>query len=95
MQERFLFIRYDENIELTFVSYYSNLDDVFLHHRFEVPYEILNRLGYAYNSSLDGTGCLLFDLESDELMLGTFNGGDVVRLLKTAIREIKLNYLGI
>jgi len=96
MQERFLFIRYDENIELTFVSYYSNLDDVFLHHRFEVPYEILNRLGYCANSTLDGTGCLLFDLDkTDELMLGTFNGDDVVRLLKTALRDIKLNYLGI
>ncbi len=94
MHDRYLFLTYNKNIELTFVSYYSNLDDVFLHHRFKVPYEILNRLGYASNSSSDGTGCLLFDLESGEFMFETFNH-NVVRLLKTALREIKLNYLGI
>jgi hypothetical protein len=95
MHDRYLFLTYNKNIELTFVSYYSNLDDVFLHHRFKVPYEILNRLGYAANSSSDGTGCLLFDLDkTDELMLRTFNV-DIVRLLKTGLRELKLNYLGI
>ena len=100
MNKEFLFITFDENEELKFVSLYYSLDDVFLAHRFKVPLHILKRVGYAKNRSNDGSGCFLFYLGYDFDHLTFSKLEDVMRkkitsLLKSALREVKLNELGI
>ncbi len=94
MHDQFLFITYDENKELRFASYYSDLDEVFLNHRFKIPHHILKRIGYASNSSSDGSGCLLFDM-SYTGVYSIDEWGSIQKLLTAALREVKLNYLGI
>jgi len=97
--DQFLFITYDKNKELTFASYYSDLDEVFLKHRFKIPHHILKRMGYASNSSSDGSGCLLFDIPFFMNYTGETFSIDIdfnlQKLLTSALREVKLNYLGI
>ena len=97
--DQFLFITYDKNKELTFASYYSDLDEVFLKHRFKIPHHILKRVGYASNSSSDGSGCLLFDISFFMNYTGETYSIDIdfnlQKLLTSALREVKLNYLGI
>jgi hypothetical protein len=93
MHDQFLFITYDENKELRFASYYSDLDEIFLKHRFKIPLHILKRIGYAKNSSDDGSGCLLFYLDYSECH--TFIDFKLQQLLTSALREVKLKELGI
>ena len=101
--DQFLFITYDKNKELTFASYYSDLDEVFLKHRFKIPHHILKmyntKWGYASNSSSDGSGCLLFDIHFFMNYTGETFSIDIdfnlQKLLTSALREVKLNYLGI
>ena len=96
MHDQFLFITYDENKELRFASYYSDLDEVFLNHRFKVSIQVLKRVGYAKNSSDDGSGCLLFYMDYNEC--GTYSINidfNLQQLLTSALREVKLKELGI
>lgn len=99
MNKEFLFITFDENKELKFVSLYSSLDDVFSEHRFKVPLHILKRVGYAKNRSNDGSGCFLFYLGYDfdhlTIKLDNVMRNKITNLLKSALREVKLNELGI
>lgn len=101
MNKEFLFITFDENKELKFVSLYSSLDDVFLAHRFKVPLHILKRVGYAKNTSNDGSGCFLVYLDyKDDLVSVTETGDGMTgehldKIFKCALRELKLKELGI
>ncbi len=91
--KEFLFITYNKNKELTFSSYYSDLDEVFLKHRFKIPLHILKRIGYTKNSSDDGSGCLLFYLDYSECH--TFIDFKLQQLLTSALREERLKEIGI
>ena len=95
MQDQFLFITYDENKELRFASFYSDLDEIFLKHRFKVPIQVLKRVGYAKNSSDDGSGCLLVYMYNDGRTYSIDIDFNLQKLLTTALREVKLKELGI
>ena len=101
MDKEFLFITFDENKELKFVSLYSSLDDVFLAHRLKVPLHILKRVGYAKNTSNDGSGCFLVYLDYKDDLISVTETGDGMtgeyldKIFKCALRELKLQELGI